>query len=166
MHDIAKDAGVAIGTLYRYFPSKVVLFTTLLHSQVNQLDAVTRTFGPGQTAAGTVADVMMYAGGQLMRHPLLAQAMLQANNMAVAGESGGVPVTSAFVELILRAAGVSAPTPHDHRLVRLAEQTWYGVLISQLNGLISADEAEADTRLACRLLLADLGQSVGPATSR
>ena len=165
MHDIAKDAEVAIGTLYRYFPSKIVLFTSLLRSQVDRLDTATAELPPGRSAAEAVADVLIEAGEQLMRQPLLAQAMFHANNASVAGEAPS-PVTSAFAGLILRVAGVGEPTPHDDRLVRLIEQTWYGVLVSQINGLIDPAEAAADTRLACRLLLADLGRSVGPATSR
>ena len=41
MHDVAKDAGVAIATLYRYFPSKTHLFTALMGAQVERLAEVT-----------------------------------------------------------------------------------------------------------------------------
>ena len=99
----------------------------------------------------------MGASRRLLERPLLAQAMLQSNNATVAGESPTMAVTGAFADLILRVAGVDAPTDHDLRLVRLVEQTWYGVLISELNGHIDAEESEGDTVLACRLLLADLG---------
>jgi hypothetical protein len=71
-------------------------------------------------------------------------------------------VTSAFADLILRVAGIDSPTAHDLRLVRIVEQTWYGSLISELNGHISAAEAEEDTLLACRLLLGDLGRGETP----
>ena len=162
MHEIAKDAEVAIGTLYRYFPSKVALFTSLLHHQVDRLDDVTLALRPGQGAPEAVANVLVRAAEQLLRQPLLAQAMLHANNTTVATETSTPPVTSAFAALMMRVAGVDSPTAHDHRLVRLIEQTWYGVLVSQLNGLIDAEEAELDTRLGCRLLLGDLG--VRPAT--
>lgn len=158
MLDVAKDAGVAIATLYRYFPSKTVLFTALLHSQVERLDRVTAELQPGQAPADAVAQVLVNASRRLLERPLLAQAMLQSNNATVAGESPTTAVTGAFAELILRVAGVASPTDHDLRLVRLIEQTWYGVLISELNGHIDAEEAEGDTVLACRLLLADLGR--------
>lgn len=158
MLDVAKDAGVAIATLYRYFPSKTVLFTALLHSQVERLDRVAPEVEPEQSPADAVAHVLIDASRRLMKQPLLAQAMLQSNNATVAGETPTLAVTGAFADLILRVAGVETPTEHDNRLVRLIEQTWYGVLISQLNGHIGPDEADADTRLACRLLLADLGR--------
>jgi AcrR family transcriptional regulator len=157
MIDVAKDAEVAIGTLYRYFPSKTILFTALLHSQVEQLDRVSVAAREGEGGAEAVARVLVVAARQLFQRPLLAQAMLQSNNATVASDHASLAVTGAFADLILRVAGVEQPGERDLRLVRLTEQTWYGVLISRLNGLVTDEEAEADTLLACQLLLADLG---------
>ena len=159
MLDVARDAGVAIATLYRYFPSKTALYTALLRHQVERLDRASVQLPPGQTGAEAVGQMLVEASRVLLRQPLLAQAMLQSNNVTVASEAPGTAVTGAFAELILRLGGVAVPSEHDLRLVRLIEQTWYGVLTSQLNGHVSAEDAEIDTRLACRLLLADLGRS-------
>ena len=159
MLDVARDAGVAIATLYRYFPSKTALYTALLRHQVERLDRASVQLPPGQTGAEAVGQMLVEASRVLLRQPLLAQAMLQSNNVTVASEEHGTAVTGAFAELILRLGGVAVPSEHDLRLVRLIEQTWYGVLTSQLNGHVSAEDAEIDTRLACRLLLADLGRS-------
>jgi len=160
--DVAKDADVAIATLYRYFPSKTVLFTALLHSQVEGLDRAVAKVKPGQSPPEAVGQVLIEASRRLLERPLLAQAMLQSNNATVAGESPALAVTGAFADLILRVAGIDSPTAHDLRLVRIIEQTWYGSLISELNGHISAEEAEEDTLLACRLLLSDLGRDATP----
>ena len=156
--DVAKDADVAIATLYRYFPSKTVLFTALLHSQVERLDRAVAQVRPGQTPAEAVGQLLVQASRRLLERPLLAQAMLQSNNATVAGGSPALAVTGAFADLILRVAGIASPTEHDLQLVRIIEQTWYGSLISELNGHIPAEQAEEDTLLACRLLLADLGR--------
>lgn len=156
MLDVARDAGVAIATLYRYFPSKTVLFTALLHSQIQQLDRNSVPVKPGQEPAEAVARLLVDAGRRLLARPRLAQAMLQSNNATVAGESPNLSAAVEFADLILRVAGVTEAGEHERRLVRLIEQTWYGVLTSQLTGHITAEEAEADTVLACRLLLAEL----------
>ncbi len=37
MHEVAKLAGVAIGTLYRYFPSKTHLFVAVMVDQIDQM---------------------------------------------------------------------------------------------------------------------------------
>ena len=39
MHEVAKRAGVAIGTLYRYFPSKTHLFVAVMVEQIDQIGA-------------------------------------------------------------------------------------------------------------------------------
>ena len=49
MHDVAKDAGVAIATLYRYFPSKTHLFTALMGAQVRSSSTSWRTSPPAPT---------------------------------------------------------------------------------------------------------------------
>lgn len=158
MLDVAKDAGVAIATLYRYFPSKTALFTSIMRSQVERLDQLSVALRPGQDPAEAVADVLVAAGRRFLERPLLAQAMMQANNASVASDTPSLAVTGAFADLMCKVAGLVEPTPQDMRLLRIVEQTWYGVLTSQLTGHISQNEAEADVRLACRLLLADLGR--------
>lgn len=165
MQDIAKDAGVAIATLYRYFPSKAQLFTALLHEAVGRLDVDVAGSGDGSAPEGAgpeppdeaVAHLLLHAAGRLLARPLLAQAMLQSNNATVGFALPGTDVQGAFAELILRVAGIPEPTDHDRRLIRLVQQTWYGVLTSRLTGHIDDDAMESDTRLACRLLLRELG---------
>jgi AcrR family transcriptional regulator len=159
MLDVARDAGVAIATLYRYFPSKAALFTAVLRDQVERLDRASVAPPSGREPAEAVGQMLVEASRMLLRQPLLTQAMLQSNNATLAGEAPASAVSGAFADLILRVGGVSAPSPHDLRLVRLIEQTWYGVLISQLNGHVSAEDAESDTLLASRLLLADFGRA-------
>lgn len=158
MQEVARDAGVAIATLYRYFPSKTHLFTALMHQQVAGLRRWAASPVAGRVPEEAVADVLVEAQRRLHERPLLTLAMLQSNNATV-GQSPTSAVTSTFADFILAIAGVETPSAHDHRLVRLIEQTWYGVLMSRLNGHIDDAEAESDTRLACALLLGDLGRS-------
>jgi TetR/AcrR family transcriptional regulator, cholesterol catabolism regulator len=156
MHDVAKEAGVAIATLYRYFPSKTHLFTALMAEQVGRLEEASFQSAPGVDPVEGVAELLIQASRQLLRRPLLANAMLQSNNAAHASTvSDAVRVDTAFRDLILRTLGLDEPTEHDVRLVRLLEQTWYGVLTQSLSMHIELDDTETDIRLACRLLLVD-----------
>lgn len=152
MNDVAKEAGVAIATLYRYFPSKNDLFLALLRSQVDTFTAATERMDlpPSEAAAKTLIE----ASNRLLQRPLLATAMLQANNYAqlISGREGS-DVTNAFHVVLFRALGVDEPTANDQRMVRLLEQAWYGVLISVLNSVITPDECADDLRLVCELLL-------------
>ena len=154
MHDVAKDAGVAIATLYRYFPSKTHLFTALMAARVERLSAQVTVAPPGTDPVEAVADLLVGAGRELLARPLLAQAMLQSNNTAVA--QSGSAVTNVFGELILQTLGIEQPDDQQARLVRIMEAAWYGVIISALNHHITEEQAEEDTRLACRRLLTDV----------
>lgn len=153
MHDVAKDAGVAIATLYRYFPSKTHLFTALMGAQVERLSELTASLAPDTDPVEAVSDLLIGAGRELLARPLLAHAMLQSNNASVA--QSGSAVTNVFGDLILQTMGVDEPDEEQLRLVRLVEAAWYGVLISALNHHITPEQAEGDTRVACRRLLGD-----------
>jgi AcrR family transcriptional regulator len=150
MHDVAAQAGVAIGTLYRYYPSKHQLFAGVLGRNVAALEA--RPRGVPDDPAQAVADFMARSCRDMLRHPRLARAMITSIN-AVRSESGDIadPVMRAQ---ILRVAGVTEPDADDVRLARLVEQCAYGVLTWAVAGESSAADAEEDLRRACMLLLA------------
>lgn len=155
MNDVATEAGVAIATLYRYFPSKTELFVGVLHAQIEHLHASALADpGPGDRAAA-VADVLVGAGRRMLERPKLATAMLQSNNAAqLQGGQEYTVANAAFHDVLLTALGVGGEaTDEDYRMVRIMEQTWYGILVSVLNGLIDTAQSEADVRLAARLLL-------------
>jgi hypothetical protein len=48
---------------------------------------------------------------------------------------------------------VDEPEEEDFRMIRIVEQTWYGILVSTLNRVITLDQSIEDIRLATRLLL-------------
>jgi TetR/AcrR family transcriptional regulator, cholesterol catabolism regulator len=155
MHEVAKDAGVAIGTLYRYFPSKTYLFTAVMAEQVDRLDS--STVGPraGQSPEEATYELLVTASRQLLRRPALAAALFQSANAAHATEvpdAGRIDRT--FRNLLLRTLGIDDPSAQDVTVVWLLMQCWYGLLTSVLNGRRSLPDAEADLRVACRLLLA------------
>lgn len=153
MSDVARDAGVAVATLYRYFPSKTALFVGVMRHRVAAL-------GPGRvTPVGlepwdAVSQLLVVAGRGLLERPLLARAILASHSAAVI--EGNIQVLGMFQEVIMREAGIPHPNPAQERLVRLVEQAWYGIITSALNGHIDAAQAEEDTRLACQLLLSDV----------
>ncbi|MFE3260704.1 TetR family transcriptional regulator [Nocardia sp. NPDC059091] len=154
MHDVAKDAGVAIATLYRYFPSKTHLFNALLSDRVKHLAETTPLTRPGVDRVQAVSDLLVEGGRELLSRPLLAHAMLQSNLAAVA-QAGGV-VTNRFSDLITQLLGVEHASDAQARLVRITEAAWYGVLNAALNHHITAEQAEEDTRVACRKLLSGI----------
>ena len=156
MQDVAREAGVAIATLYRYFPSKVHLFAAVMRSQVLRLNEEAMPPAPGQDPVNAVADLLVRIGHEMLDSPQLSLSMIQANNQAqkVAG-SGSEQIDATFEEIVMRTAGYADDaTPDHHSRSRLVIQFWFGVLMSVLNGRSSAADADADVRRACELLLA------------
>jgi TetR/AcrR family transcriptional regulator, cholesterol catabolism regulator len=155
MQDVAREAGVAIATLYRYFPSKVHLFAAVMRSQVVRLHEQSVAPAPGQDPVDAVADLLVRIGHDMLAQPQLSLSMIQANNLAqkVPG-SGSDQIDATFEQIVMRTAGYADDaTPDHHRRARLVIQCWFGVLMSVLNGRSSAADADADVRRACELLL-------------
>lgn len=83
MREVAESSQVALGTLYRYFPSKVHLLVATMHDQLERLHGTLRKSPPtGETAADRVAQTLMRAFGALQREPRLAEAMARALTFA------------------------------------------------------------------------------------
>ena len=108
----------------------------------------------GSDPVEAVSELLVGAGRQLLARPLLAHAMMQSNNAAVATSDSAV--TKVFADLLLQVLHLDDPDEEQERLVRITEAAWYGIIMSALNGHITSEQAAADTRLACRRLLADI----------
>ncbi|KDQ70920.1 TetR family transcriptional regulator [Streptomyces halstedii] len=155
MHEVARSAGVAIGTLYRYFPSKTHLFTALMADQIEGFAARLPERAEGTSPEDAVFETLGSATRKLLRRPALATAMIQSANTARASTVPDLArIDSGFLDLLLRAWGVERPTDHHIARLRLLILLWYGVLQSRLNERLSPEKADADLRMACRLLLA------------
>jgi AcrR family transcriptional regulator len=158
MSEVARSAGVALGTLYRYFPSKTHLFIGLMADRVGQMqDGVQHRHASAGGAADRVFDVLVRATRPMLRQPHLTAAMLNSLNAADAAVVAEVGHIDRQVRnMLLAACGVNDAEPQHVSLMRLVQHAWHGILQSSLNGRISADETEAEIQLACRLLLAPL----------
>ncbi|MFD8687519.1 TetR family transcriptional regulator [Streptomyces sp. NPDC059651] len=155
MQEVAKSAGVAIATLYRYFPSKTHLFTALMADQIEGFAARVPERPADTSPEDAVFETLGSATRNLLRRPALATAMIQSANAARASTVPDLArIDSGFVDLLVRAWGVEEPTDHHITRLRLLILLWYGVLQSRLNERLTPQEADADLRMACHLLLA------------
>ena len=161
MHDVAKSAGIAIGTLYRYFPSKTHLFVGVMATQIEALKVQSgRLRREDLPPWESVASMLTLALRALMRRPLLADAMIRSLNVAhVATVLGVAKIDEAFKDALWTSARIAEPTAGDDHLARLVNQQWFGMVQSCLNGHITVEEAEGDISLACELLLGGLTSS-------
>ena len=75
--------GVAIGTLYRYFPSKTHLFVAVMVEQIDQIGAsFVRHQVQSDNPQDAVYEVLVRATRGLLRRPALSTAMLQSSSTA------------------------------------------------------------------------------------
>ncbi|MFG3025347.1 TetR/AcrR family transcriptional regulator [Streptomyces sp. NPDC048254] len=159
MHDVAKEADVAIGTLYRYFPSKPYLFLSVLEWHIDQFLGG-RDTGPagGEVTdpAGEVAQTLIDLSGKLLGSPLLASAVALSSFTEYASV---VPTQIDIVERslgqrLLRLLGDRADAETGRSRIRLLVYSWWGVFVAMLTQEISTEQGEADLRLAARLIAA------------
>ncbi|MGW2894301.1 TetR family transcriptional regulator [Streptomyces sp. NPDC001212] len=154
MREVAESSQVALGTLYRYFPSKVHLLVATMQDQLERLHGTLRKNPPaGESAAERVAETLMRAFGALQRDPHLADAMVRALTFADRSVSPEVDqVSRQTTAIILDAMGLEEPTAEQLSAIRVIEHTWLSALITWLSGRASLAQAKADIGTACRLI--------------
>ncbi|MFF9280365.1 TetR family transcriptional regulator [Streptomyces griseosporeus] len=154
MREVAEASQVALGTLYRYFPSKIHLLVATMQDQLEHLHATLRRRPPsGDSAAERVAETLMRAFRALQREPQLADAMVRALTFADRSVSPEVDqVSRQTTAIILDAMGRDRPTPEQLSAVRVIEHTWHSALITWLSGRASIAQVKVDIETACRLI--------------
>ncbi|WP_425555552.1 TetR family transcriptional regulator [Kitasatospora kazusensis] len=155
MREVAEGAQVALGTLYRYFPSKVHLLVAVMLVQLSRLQEQVRRHPPtGEEPAGRVAETLTTAFQALQREPRLAEAMVRALSFADRSVSAEVDEVSGLTSaIILDAAQLGAPpTTEQQAALRVIGHTWHATLLGWLSGRTSLTEVRTDLHTAARLL--------------
>ncbi|RKN45853.1 TetR family transcriptional regulator [Streptomyces hoynatensis] len=155
MREVAESAQVALGTLYRYFPSKIHLLVAVLHDQLELLHATLRERPlPERDPAARVAHTLRRAFRAHQREPRLTAAMMRALLFADGSAREEVTAVSRLTSaLLLDAAGLEPPWSEEElSAVRVIQHTWQSTLVFWLAGTVSLENAHADVETACRLL--------------
>ncbi|MEU8886290.1 TetR family transcriptional regulator [Streptomyces sp. NPDC048442] len=158
MREVAEAAEVALGTLYRYFPSKVHLLVATMQDQLSHMHTTLRKSPPAATSSSErVAETLMRAFRALQREPNLADAMVRALTFADRSVSPEVDTVSRqTTAIILDAMGLDTearrPTPEQLSAVRVIEHTWHSALITWLSGRASIAQVKIDIETVCRLI--------------
>lgn len=155
MREVAENSGVALGTLYRYFPSKVHLLVATMQDQLQQMRETLRKQPPAdEEPTARVAQTLIRAFRALQREPHLADAMVRALTFADRSVSPEVDTVSRLTTaIILDAMGLDGPpTPEQLSAVRVIEHTWHSTLITWLSGRASIAQVKIDIETVCRLI--------------
>lgn len=155
MRDVAAEADVALGTVYRYFSSKERLLLEANVEQVESLDARLRERPPtGATPADRVVDVLRRATRTFQRNPEVSAAMVRALGTARPEEADAVErVKAAMTAIITGAMHEGEPTERDVAVARVLQQVWLSALVGWVGGVDPADRVGQDLETATRLLL-------------
>ena len=157
MRDVAAAAGVALGTVYRYFDSKERLLLEANAEEVEALGLRLLEHPPvGERAADRVVEVMGRACRALQRRPEATASMVRAMGSAPPTEADVVVrITQAINGIITGAIHSGDPTPHDLAVARVLSQVWFSSLIGWVGGVDPPERVLTDLESATRLLVAD-----------
>ena len=160
MRAVAERADVALGTLYRYFPSKIHLLVSALARQFEEAQAANRRQVPGDTPAERVDYVLARATRALQRDPNLTEALVRAFMFADASVAGEIHVVGMqLTEMITRAMKGAdyvegeEPTEEDIAISRVISDVWLSALVAWVTGRFTADQVREHVRTAIRLVL-------------
>ena len=121
MRAVADRADVAVGTLYRYFPSKVHLLVSALGREFERIDAKTdRTSVAGGTSYQRLNFMVSKLNRAMQRNPLLTEAMTRAYVFADASAAGEVDHVEKIIDSHVRPGhgrtrSHRGPVPHRPR---------------------------------------------------
>ncbi|MCX6470873.1 cholesterol catabolism transcriptional regulator KstR [Williamsia herbipolensis] len=156
MRAVADRADVAVGTLYRYFPSKVHLLVTALARELERVEGrADRSKLQGDTALERLRHVLDLITLAMQRDPLLTEAMTRAFMFADASAAAEVDAVGAVIDRLLANAMVTGtPTDEDLKIARVISDVWMSNLVQWLTRRATAADVTNRLELTIELLLA------------
>ncbi|WP_169947397.1 TetR family transcriptional regulator [Microbispora sp. H11081] len=155
MRTVAERAGVALGTLYRYFPSKMDLVVAVVGEEIDLLESSMERRPPTAAhPAGRAVDVLMRATRGLMREPELADALIRSLIMAEVE----APFSDRMASLLLRVATdgreVDIPAEDQLALTGSLAGVWVQELLEMLRGRRTYEQSQHRIEITAERLLA------------
>ncbi|KJK46755.1 transcriptional regulator [Lentzea aerocolonigenes] len=155
MRAVADRADVALGTLYRYFPSKVHLLVSSLAVELERAqEKMDRTTVPGDSPYERVLFVLGRITRGLQRNPHLTEAMTRAFTFADASAGAEIDKVSWLMEsMFTRAMSDEDPTDEQKAIARVIGDVWLSNLVAWVTRRATATDVANRLELTVRLLL-------------
>jgi len=156
MRTVAENADVALGTLYRYFPSKIHLLVCGLERELDVAhQRIQRAPVPGTTPAERLNFVLARLTRALQRSPEVTEAMTRAFMFADASAATEVDQVGRLIEeMFSRAMAPGEPiTPERRAIVRVISDVWMSNLMAWVTRRASVADVTARLELTTQLLL-------------
>ncbi|MEU8897741.1 cholesterol catabolism transcriptional regulator KstR [Nocardia sp. NPDC048505] len=155
MRAVAERADVAVGTLYRYFPSKVHLLVSALSREFEQIEGKRRQLA-GETPRERMHLLLTSITRMMQRDPLLTEAMTRAFMFADASAAAEVDRVGKVMDRVFaRAMNDGDPTERQLAIARVISDVWLSNLVAWLTRRASATDVTDRLELTVDLLLGD-----------
>lgn len=161
MRAVAERADVALGTLYRYFPSKIHLLVSALGREFERGQAAhAGKQAKGATAHERVMNTLGSTTAFMQRDPRLTEALTRAFMFADASVSAeihhvGMLLTNGLTRAMRGLQEGEEPTEEDIAIARVIGDVWLAALMGWVTGRTPAEEVDKHIDTAVRLLLRD-----------
>jgi AcrR family transcriptional regulator len=154
MREVAQRAEVALGTLYRYFPSKEYLLVSVMIADIEGLtERLAVRPAEGEDPVERVVDVLRRANRALQRQPQVTIAMIRA---LVSGNEEIAPVVKQTRSLMRRIISDALGDGADDQLmlnIDLLSDVWFAALVSWISGVEPGSSVVPKLSDATRVLL-------------
>ncbi len=161
MRDVASEAGVALGTIYRYFSSKDHLLAAALVAWVEDLERRVLQHPPvGDTTTDRVLSVLKRAHRAMEREPRLSEAVVTA---MVSPDPGAAECQRQVTMIMTRtiASGLGDDLDPDVRddTARILGHVWFSSLVGWVLGWSNIGNVSSEVEIASHLMLDHLDGS-------
>jgi len=155
MRDVATTAGVALGTIYRYFSSKDHLLAAAMVEWVLDLERRVGQRPPrGDTTVERVLDVLRRATRAMEREPELSEAVVTALLSPDRGAAAcQEDVSASMVRILSLALGDDFDPAFQAQVTRTLGHVWFSALIGWVNGWSGMAKVADEVELAAHLVL-------------
>jgi TetR/AcrR family transcriptional regulator, cholesterol catabolism regulator len=155
MRAVAERADVALGTLYRYFPSKIHLLVSALARELERVRERTERLPlPGNTSYERLMFILARITKGLQRDPQLTEAMTRAFMFADASAAAEVDTVGRLMDrMFARALTEDEPTDEQLAISRVISDVWLANLVAWVTRRASASDVADRLELTIGLLL-------------
>ena len=155
MRTVAERADVALGTLYRYFPSKIHLLVSAMARELERVQERTeRVAIPGDTPFERLQFILARITKGMQRDPQLTEAMTRAFMFADASAAAEVDTVGRLMDVMFaRAMTESDPTDEQLAIARVISDVWLSNLVAWVTRRASATDVANRLELTIGLLL-------------
>ncbi len=162
--DVAAQAGVALGTLYKSFRGKGDILSAAMHRETKMLeDRLAKRPAKGATAVERLSSLFQALTRGLLRKPNYARAVLRAMTASEPEVAANVIAHQVHVTRMVLGAlrgegGASlsdeAPSPIELKIALLLQQIWFSSLVGWSAKMHGKNRVVEQVQQAAELLLA------------